>query len=355
MKEVDEFLDDLVHVPVDMERMETRSRQGASNVHFKLEDHLDLRAHLIAVMLSRRYISEKGTVPPENIDPTSLSVVQLRIVDCNLKRRHQRQYMQNYFKTSDTQSDENLHEDRKGKRASVVTSSFQLPRIPAPSQAVAAQLPTTVMRLDYHHPPQLQDAKSLFDCPCCFQTFPASLLEEDQWKEHLEGDLSPYPCIIPSCPMKSVIFPSKEEWMEHLNRDHENDDYWVCKDCLDCPEFHTEELFDAHISKYHCMHNRRDIPRLMFESGRPFPIQLTSCPMCAWPTAKDGKVTKRELINHIAEELRSFSLRSLPWSPYEDHEDAEQIDRIAAEVRDWLTKNNLPTDIFQIPPGLNYA
>jgi hypothetical protein len=74
---------------------------------------------------------------------------------------------------------------------------------------------------------------------------------------------------------------------------------------------------------------------------RSVPAKISSCPLCAWPATEDGEVDRTALIDHIAEDVHVFSLRSLPWPQDGESESEERIEYCAAKVRAWLTKYDL--------------
>src|SRR6202043_3866350 len=85
-------------------RSGTRSRLQKADRMLRLEDHQDFCAHLIAVMLSQGPSSAEYTFSLEKIDPSKLSTVQLRLINCNLKRRNRFLYAQEHSKGLDATS-----------------------------------------------------------------------------------------------------------------------------------------------------------------------------------------------------------------------------------------------------------
>ncbi|KAJ4314595.1 hypothetical protein N0V84_008819 [Fusarium piperis] len=104
MKNVDSILDQLARIAVAIRRSGTRSRLQKADRMLRLQDHQDLRAYLIAVVLSQGPFSAEYTFRSEQIDPSKLSTVQLRLINCNLKRRNRFLYAQEHSRGLDATS-----------------------------------------------------------------------------------------------------------------------------------------------------------------------------------------------------------------------------------------------------------
>ncbi|KAH8432434.1 uncharacterized protein LDX57_010070 [Aspergillus melleus] len=65
------------------------------------------------------------------------------------------------------------------------------------------------------------------------------------------------------------------------------------------------------------------------------PTQISQCPLCNWPE-KGEEVEKDALLNHIAKEIHSFSLRALPWADDHGEESQERIHNSSRRVQNWL-------------------
>ena len=105
------------------------------------------------------------------------------------------------------------------------------------------------------------------------------------------------------------------------------------------------------MQEHHETISKDQIPTLKSACKRSAPAEIGSCPLCPWTTAKDGKVDRGAMIDHIAEDVHAFSLRSLPWGPDVKDESKERIEHGAAKVRAWLMKYQLSSAATQeIPP-----
>jgi hypothetical protein len=228
IRNVDLILDQLARIAITIRRSGTRSRLQKADRTLKLEDHQTLRDHLIAVVLSMGPLSPEYTFLPEQIDPSKLSDVQLRLIDCNLKRRNRFLYAQEHSKGLDAISStripsvetitpkiesqtppqhtvskptpsisksvatdlastkplEHFHNPSvmTGTSASGMSDLLLLPQNPVPSQAATTQLSTTVTKLDYPYPPEMKVGALIFRCPCCCQALPAMISDKYRWK-----------------------------------------------------------------------------------------------------------------------------------------------------------------------------
>ncbi|KAL7791396.1 hypothetical protein V8C37DRAFT_382284 [Trichoderma ceciliae] len=72
MGDVDKTLDQLARIAVAIRQSGARSRLQKADRMLRLDDHQDLRAHLIAVMLSQRSFSAEFTFSPEQLNPSGL-------------------------------------------------------------------------------------------------------------------------------------------------------------------------------------------------------------------------------------------------------------------------------------------
>jgi len=68
--------------------------------------------------------------------------------------------------------------------------------------------------------------------------------------------------------------------------------------------------------------------------------EISSCPLCSWTEDADGFVTNDLLLEHVAEHIHSFALRSLPWAPDKDDHDRITFERAFEKVEDWFAACN---------------
>lgn len=165
------------------------------------------------------------------------------------------------------------------------------------------------------------------------------------YRKHVADDLSPYACILPGCVKPEVLFSTKEIWRQHLLEEHRSSEYWICFACGDGTQFPSEDAFTAHTRTKHVASVSPDQMLLVAQMcRRSVPTEIRSCPLCNWPdTGEEGEVDKDILLDHIAKDLHSFSLRALPWADDNGQESDERMNYSADKVYDWLIANDLLT------------
>jgi len=213
MQSVEMMLDQLARIAVAVRRSGRRSRLQKADQRFKSEEHDDLQKHLITVLLARPEFSK------EQIEPSKLSEVQQRLIYCNLKRRNRFLYAQQHSKWLDPDTagrpsqaqaietigtrpltgGEAAKEKQKkpsseaadarinptirtGTSASAVSDSLALPRALIPAPAASTIMSSTVIDIKYPSPPKIKEGARVFTCPCCCQTLPVTLSEENRWR-----------------------------------------------------------------------------------------------------------------------------------------------------------------------------
>ena len=133
-------------------------------------------------------------------------------------------------------------------------------------------------------------------------------------RKHLAEDICPYVCILDDCDKPDVLYITRDTWINHVRKDHKQ-----CWECLPCNNptasptlFDTAEQFLQHTRKEHAESiNEDQLSTLLPASLRPVPLEVSHCPICDESGAPGSDV----LLQHIAEHIHSFSLRSLPWAP----------------------------------------
>ncbi|PWY64409.1 hypothetical protein BO83DRAFT_455369 [Aspergillus eucalypticola CBS 122712] len=277
-----------------------------------------------------------GTIVSE---PRSLTVIQRRLIKTNLKRRSRFLYTQRHtIKLSDMEPApaKSTSTSRKTPQPLILnpvarsTDESKLPTVYSTTTATEVQDPipfptrdsaqpaTTIVsaissRVTYPKPPQLRPDQNVFQCPCCCQTLPASMSRGSQWKKHLSKDILPYTCILDDCPRPEINYHTKDLWLSHMFTDHGGFPHWVCLACNDSserPTFYEESAFTEHLEQMHSTGIKpHQVQMLVSAWRRKTPVTVGSCPLCEL-TDLDSDV-----LNHVAEHLHSFSLKSLPWAP----------------------------------------
>lgn len=149
------------------------------------------------------------------------------------------------------------------------------------------------------------------------------------YREHLDGDLSPYTCILDNCPCPQTLYRARTEWTQHMQTDHKlQTQYWICPVCMPPAGVEPASFDDRSLYVKHLKAEHRD----QDDSVQPYIDQIvemstgfrlcTSCPLCPEPSESPAgssrantdntNVDPAAVLSHIAEHLHSFSLYSLP-------------------------------------------
>ncbi|KAJ6024228.1 hypothetical protein N7540_005025, partial [Penicillium herquei] len=384
MHNVESIIDQLARLAVAIRRSGRRSRLQKADQLFKPEDHQELRNHLVTMFLHKLGLLKESN---DAIDSSKLSDVQMRLIDCNLRRRNRFIYAQSHSqglvpvkvdsriqvqmsqsveisekretiaahgsissqKEVDVQTVTTL---RTGTSASAISASFLFPTInqTAPS-ASSSIMSSTVIDLDYPRPPKIMNASHIFRCPCCCESLPVAMANKNKWRKHVSDDLSPYSCVISGCDKPGVLFRNEDTWRDHIVREHSSMTYWICFACNDGTRFNSEQHFVEHTKLAHASSvPSNQISVLMDLCKASAPVEIHRCPLCNWPSEEEGEVEKSILLDHIAKELHSFSLRSLPWADNKGEEIEKRIAWSFAKVQDWMARNNVQSNPTQMPP-----
>lgn len=130
--------------------------------------------------------------------------------------------------------------------------------------------------------------------------------------------------------------------MQHVSLDHGQ--CWQCLPCTVPGEpplvFPTPDALLQHTRLNHADDISQDIyPTLITESTRSIPSGISQCPLCDSSGPPDSPL----LLDHIAEHIHSFALRSLPW-PKDDTLDEPASDGTigydTGESRDYFDSND---------------
>lgn len=146
------------------------------------------------------------------------------------------------------------------------------------------------------------------------------------------GDILPYTCIVEECSRTDTFHMNKEAWLTHMNEEHGGTVQWVCHSCSQkniYATFGRSADFTAHLEQQHGKGIKPgQIPMLLSSWRRKVPFKISACPLCSFQSDDQNA-----LLDHTAEHIHSFSLRSMPWAPREhfqeegdDEEEDEEED-----------------------------
>jgi len=226
-----------------------------------------------------------------------------------------------------------------------------------PSQSTMTDFSTTGSRIRYPHPPKLRDGATVFRCPCCCITLPKTFTRRRRWRfesyqllldnradsclrKHIKEDILPYTCILSKCPDPDTLYAKKQTWMDHMLNDHNISSHWKCIICDDETEYHNESALTSHLAAKHAKAiPTHRIPMFLELCMQKIPEEVIACPLCDWVEDAESPIGKGLLLDHVAEHIHGFALRSLPWAP-NGHEEmqARSTSTIAMErMNKWLT------------------
>ncbi|KAL4935315.1 hypothetical protein BDV06DRAFT_217514 [Aspergillus oleicola] len=367
IQDVNDILGQLSRTTISIRKAGTNARIHKADASYD-PDHPQIKAlsqHLQLLLLAKP--SKTGTLQARAssqgilvlsciedttvIDSHSLTAIQQRLVKANLKRRNRFLYAQRHaMKLSERDqvpstliaSPRKLplppvlnalkgatEEHGALKVFSATTATEVQDPIVLPTQA-SAQPATTVIsaissRVTYPRPPPLRSDQNVFQCPCCCQTLSTSMGRGSQWKKHLSRDILPYTCILENCPNPEKLYHTKNLWLSHMFTDHGGIPNWVCLACNDSSArsvFYEKSAFIKHLEGRHVSGIKpQQIPMLVSAWQRKAPVSIHFCPLCGFEDQNSDAV-----LNHTAEHLHSFSLRSLPWAPGEDEFEGDSYD-----------------------------
>ena len=100
-------------------------------------------------------------------------------------------------------------------------------------------------------PPKASLGGVPFECPYCFYVIKIDGVRA--WNKHIFQDLQPYICIAPTCTTPDKLYPTRHEWLHHLNVAHPavmtHQKSFVA--CLLCKErFALRKQHDRHLARH---------------------------------------------------------------------------------------------------------
>lgn len=132
----------------------------------------------------------------------------------------------------------------------------------------------------------------------------------------------PYICVLEKCHKLEVLYLTRKEWTDHMEKEHDSVQYWLCLNCLRPIKYYNKDQFIQHIRDQHIGYiSINEISFFADLCRYTAPQDLPSCPLCLPDTgfnSKRGKgegshIGRQDMLNHVAEHVHAFSLYSLPW------------------------------------------
>lgn len=149
------------------------------------------------------------------------------------------------------------------------------------------------------------------------------------------------------------MYITRQAWVEHMENDHPGLKAWQCIICEVAEPFLSEGGFLLHLSKDHSG-AVEDVETFAAACEHYISPTIESCPLCSWAEDQTGPVAPSALLDHLAEHVHSFSLRSLPWPSSAGSVGQDLLDEAKSEIHDWLlgipeeAENESPSDVIEI-------
>jgi hypothetical protein len=121
----------------------------------------------------------------------------------------------------------------------------------------------------------------------------------------------PYTCIQPDCQRPHIYFSSSKEWGDHIREEHKSVPSWLCSICPATQTFNTAVDFEYHLTNSHKDVVAEESIAMVVETCKDLlPAEILGCPLC-----KHNDPNPSRMLDHIANHVHNFSMRSLPWPP----------------------------------------
>ncbi|OPB36005.1 hypothetical protein A0O28_0111710 [Trichoderma guizhouense] len=293
----------------------------------------------------------------EDLASSKLNEIQNRLIDANLRRRHNfllaQKRSQRVKKTAQTKFTPDNHQSdiapleiaKATLRAKVIDQANVLASMEpkdVPTQNTAAptvtgytiastaeeplqfdlvksqqraptvapsQISFIAANTEFPKPPSSFQSQFMFKCPCCCQALPSEdFASPSRWRQHLIEDLCPYTCIAQSCPTPDKLFTTRKAWELHFENDHSPQ--WQCLLCDEDDEpFSSEEDITTHTLTQHKQELSKYELSFLLSSAEVRYMGLEACPLCSSHGPRDST----ELVDHVVHHAYEFALRALPW------------------------------------------
>ncbi|RSL95814.1 hypothetical protein CEP52_011858 [Fusarium oligoseptatum] len=395
LERIDSTIENLALISVAIRRTGKASRRRRADARFDPRDYEEFRRHLECIILLRP--SKSGL--QNELKPSGLNIVQNRLIEANLKRRHRFVIAQKRFRKVEGASQPKRHENTSEVDASLngmdkqaesqpamapgVTSQQSHHQREAPTKdgltaastaggtlhyvesrryvpgATRTQITALAADAEFPKPPLIPERGQISKCPCCCQSIPVGqMLDPEKWRseanlswfpvlptneafrQHIIEDLLPYTCIIEDCPTpQTAMFSTRKEWEAHVNADHRTQ--WHCPLCEEVDVIiESEEAIAHHLETEHQNEVKEFTLETLLLWSEIRPMGINSCPLCS----SFGREDSPEIIDHILRHVYDFSLRALPWTKPFTHDLNKSIGtfvlpndkHLAARLVEWV-------------------
>ena len=132
------------------------------------------------------------------------------------------------------------------------------------------------------------------------------------------------------------MYVTRVAWAAHMDKDHEGLQVWECILCDLSEQFFDIPSLGSHLSNQHSG-AVKDVEAFAAAGVTKASPRILSCPLCSWAENQTEALDTANLMDHIAEHVHSFSLRSLPWASTIDGTNEETESKSAADIDFWLS------------------
>ncbi|KAI0118213.1 hypothetical protein GGR51DRAFT_554706 [Nemania sp. FL0031] len=299
---------------------------GDADALYDESQYEQLRRHLTTLVLVRPYhLSLLNRLPRMGFtavqivarawltDVSRLNVVQARLIDGVMRRRHRIMFATKGIpnRGPPSKAEEQLNPDisleapRTQHQKELEThddgafptcSPDHLEPQPrntspqvTPTEPSAAEAYSRIIAIqDYPPRPEFMAEATPRICHFCGKRLSNTELSSDAaWRSHVARDLQPYTCVLERCTNPTEFFLTSADWIRHMMAEH-----------LDSvrSQFPDRILLDINSSQG-------------LEYQRRINLQQMRCPLCN----ERSRLMDIQFNDHIAEHIHSFSLQALPW------------------------------------------
>ncbi|KAH8885490.1 hypothetical protein GQ53DRAFT_785517 [Thozetella sp. PMI_491] len=327
---VDSAIENLVMIGVAVRRTGKASRRRRAEMLFDPAEYEELRRHLECIILLRP--SEAGV--QSQLDSSSLTAIQKRLIDGNLRRRHRFVVAQKHSRQLREAEGKGTIRPRPGRKERApptkagftAASTAEGSLLYAPGRRFTTgesrtQITALAADAEFPMPPRNPSGRLIGKCPCCCQSLPVEeTMNPNKWRQHIVEDLCPYTCIIEHCPAPHLLFSTRKDWEAHVKADHKTE--WHCPLCENQDlVFPTEGDITDHFKAQH----PEDVQNLTLSTLLPWSetqrMGITSCPLCP----SFGREDSPEIVSHVLRHVYEFSMRALPWPKPATHDLANPV------------------------------
>ncbi|KAI1362824.1 hypothetical protein F5Y08DRAFT_310998 [Xylaria arbuscula] len=360
IQNLDSIIGNLALIGVAIRRTGKASRNRRANRTFKPEEHQEFKTHLECIMLLRpteeaRFHHTENGACIIGLDHSELSPLQSRLIDANLRRRHNFVVAQKRSKhESEARSErstpigtftahdllrdgpppttkyaagppgaqpQRTTQDSSWRAATISGFSLastaegtlhnELPEKAYIPGAAKTQITSIASDAEFPEPPPIPSGRRVGKCPCCCQSLPTEIFTDPTtWKQHIIEDLCPYTCIAENCPTPQLFFCTRSEWENHVKQSHLPS--WQCPFCdQQDVRYPSIENMGSHIETKHNDELLENSLSTILSWSAVQTMGIKSCPLCSSRGPEDSS----ELVDHVLEHMYDFSLRALPWPP----------------------------------------